>query len=107
MKRILITGAAGGLGSALTEQCLAHEHHVTGLHGKNTAPIRPKEMNGELYAVDLLDSEATSKAAKSIAQQPWDAFVHLAAAPLELLPFSKQTWSQFENQLRVTLLRSG
>ena len=102
MKHILITGATGGLGGALTEQCLAHEHHVTGLHGTSRTSTH---MNSHLtlHSVDFLDLQATTEMAKTLAQQPCDAFVHLAAFPLELAPFSKQPWNLFESQWRIML----
>ena len=110
MKHILITGATGGLGYSLVEACLERSYHVTGLHGSNSerAQMLQARFNKKgslaLYKINFLDPNATSELAQNLAQaHPWDAFIHLAAPPLDLSPVTKQTLSQFETTWRITV----
>jgi NAD(P)-dependent dehydrogenase (short-subunit alcohol dehydrogenase family) len=109
MKRILITGVTGGLGRAVADLCLAKSFHVTGLFHSNekaVEAIRKKNSGVDLKKVDLSNLSETEAAAKKISENSWDAFIHLAAAPLELSPVMKQTWASFELQWRI-MVQSG
>lgn len=64
---ILITGANGNLGKALSEHFLKNNWQVFGLVHKAMAPIS-KSDNYTQHAVDLLDESATQKTIESLFQ---------------------------------------
>jgi UDP-glucose 4-epimerase len=74
--RILVTGAAGFIGSVVTEQLLDEGHEVVALdslkHG-HAAAVPPQV---ELLGLDLLDAE---RLAAVVASSRVDAVIHLAA----------------------------
>lgn len=111
MKHLLLTGATGGLGAAVVAEALAREWNITGLHGANkfrADVLRAAHANVgdrlQLHTADLSDARAVRELSRSLAAQSWDAFLHLAAAPLEISPFLKQDLSDFESQWRVMML---
>ena len=77
--KILVTGAAGYIGSVVTELLIDRGHLVVGLdnlsHG-HLAAVHPK---AEFFHLDLLDDEELKKI---FATQKFDAVVHLAAEAL-------------------------
>lgn len=114
MKFVLMTGATGGVGSALVEGCLSQSDHVTGLYRSNVDGAqelrRRHELKSgqlELLQVDLADEEATRQMAARLAgAHPWDAFVHLCAPPLEMTPFAKQNPRHFNDAWR-SMVQAG
>jgi len=114
MKHILVTGATGGLGRAVVGLCLDQSHQVTGLYRKNAAraeALRSEHAGArsrlDLRQVDLRDLATTTRVARELAEsRTWDALIHLSAAPVELLPLSKQVWDCFEIQWQ-TMVRGA
>lgn len=111
MKDLLITGATGGLGRATVREALARGWSVTAIHGTNQAAandLRAEHPRAgtrlELVAVDFADTRTVSETARTLAaRHPWEAMLHLAAAPLELSPTIKQSPESFERQWRVAV----
>ena len=81
MRRVLITGAAGFIGSNLTNRCLAQGFHVTGvddMSNGNEEFLKPEFVDSDEFLVqDFTDSYVLSK----IRKQEFDVVVHLAATP--------------------------
>lgn len=112
MKQLLLTGATGGLGSAIIADALSRGWKVTGLHGANSskaAALRSQHAAAgahlDLLGVELQDQQKLAEIAQSLSSKaPWNAFIHLAAAPLEISPFTRQTPAHFEAQWRTMVL---
>ncbi len=85
MKRILVTGATGLIGSRLVEALAAKGYHVRSLVRKSSASSNLKKLGIELGYGDITDKESLEKALKNV-----DTVYHLAAIRGEkLLPREK------------------
>src|SRR6478752_1155360 len=71
--RIFVTGASGWIGSAVTDELLAHDHDVVGLARSEQAGIALAAKGAVPHRGDLDDPESLAAAAKDA-----DAVVHLA-----------------------------
>jgi UDP-glucuronate 4-epimerase len=91
MARILVTGAAGFIGSHVVEALLAHGHHITGVDSfdayydpawkhRNAADLRahPAAARLSLHALDILDPAALAAVWRDARPE---GVVHLAALP--------------------------
>lgn len=82
MKKVLITGGAGFIGSHLADELLAHGYHVRALdclspqvHGEGQSRPEYLHKDVELIVGDVCDKQAVQKALEGI-----DAVYHFAAA---------------------------
>ncbi|MDQ2687819.1 MAG: NAD(P)-dependent oxidoreductase, partial [Armatimonadota bacterium] len=73
--RVLVTGAAGRVGSAVVPELAAHGHTVCALDNRPIAPEARREGVAVLYA-DITDALAMLNACAG-----FDAVVHAAAYP--------------------------
>ena len=73
MKKVLITGASGLLGSHLSKYFLGENYAVIGTHGS-------KELNAGLFKTKKLDLRETSSIKEFIASEMPDIVIHSAAA---------------------------
>lgn len=90
MKKILITGASGFIGSHLTERCLALGHHVTGFVRYNSTGLYPwlqsiqDHPHFKMHRGDIRDHDSVSRAIAGC-----DTVLHLAA--LIGIPYSYES----------------
>jgi NAD(P)-dependent dehydrogenase (short-subunit alcohol dehydrogenase family) len=107
IRNVLVSGATGGLGREVVALLLATGGHVTALHGSDPASADALRAhhpvaNLDLYGVDLAETGAIAALAASLVDtREWDAFVHLAAPPLEIAPLGHQKTEVFERNWRV------
>jgi NAD(P)-dependent dehydrogenase (short-subunit alcohol dehydrogenase family) len=83
-KTVLITGAAGNLGSAVTEKFLAMGYQVVAVVEPRTRHHFPENPNLEVKEANLFDEDA----ARIVVQQTYDKFPALQAAVLLVGGFS-------------------
>jgi UDP-glucose 4-epimerase len=77
--RILVTGAAGYIGSVVTEQLVEQGHQVTALDNLSNGHLLAIHPGSKFVQLDLLDADALKSLLKN---NPVDAVVHLAAEAL-------------------------
>ncbi|NPV08516.1 MAG: NAD(P)-dependent oxidoreductase [Anaerolineae bacterium] len=96
MARVLVTGAAGQVGSRLVRQLLARDHEVRGLIlPDDPARSRLDGLEIEVVAGDLMDPETAEKAVAGV-----DAVVHTANLVGPLPGMSESQF--FDNNVRTT-----
>lgn len=71
--RVLITGAAGFIGSRLAEAMISHGHEVTGIDNLSTGRKANFPAGGVLHVWDIRDAEA-------FPPEDWDVIYHCAAS---------------------------
>ncbi len=81
MKKILITGATGGLGSQLRPRLLAAGYNVRGTSRRPVAQTQKMDSNVEWSQVDLETGEGLAEAVQGV-----DGIIHAASAAM---PFGK------------------
>jgi 3-hydroxybutyrate dehydrogenase len=103
-KRILVTGAAQGLGAAIARQCagqgaevLLMDRDAQGLQATAFACARASAVQ-----VDLSDADATARAIAGLVTAPVDVLVHNAAI-LKVEPVEAVTLATFQATLNVGL----
>lgn len=74
--RVFVTGASGGIGSAVVSQLLAAGHHVLGLARSETSAAAISELGAEPLAGDIADHDLLHKAAGDSDGVAYLAFSH-------------------------------
>ena len=77
--RVFVTGAAGFIGSIVTEQLIAQDHQVVAFDNLSTGHREAVHPSAKFVFGDLLDADGLRAA---LTAQPIDAVVHLAAEAL-------------------------
>ncbi len=101
-KTVLITGAAGNLGSAVTEKFLAEGYQVVAVVEPRTRHHFPENPNLEVKEANLFDEDA----ARVVVQQTYDRFPSLQAAVLLVGGFSignlvRTSYQEIEQMLEL------
>ena len=103
-KRILVTGAAQGLGAAIARHCAGHgadvllmDRDAQGLQATTADCARARAVQ-----VDLSDADATARAIADLVTAPVDVLVHNAAI-LKVEPVEAVTLATFQATLNVGL----
>lgn len=76
-RRALVTGAASGIGKALTERLLAENYHVFALD-RDTFPEQLKGPNLEVIQEDLRDPDLLTQVSKRLADAKLQLLIHSA-----------------------------
>ena len=103
-KRILVTGAAQGLGAAIARHCAGHGADVL-LMDRDAQGLRATTADcarARAVQVDLSDADATARAIADLVTAPVDVLVHNAAI-LKVEPVEAVTLATFQATLNVGL----
>jgi len=108
-KRILITGANGGIGSSISEKLLKNNGNLVLLYHKNRTQIDKllsKNLDlkdsSEIYQVDLFDENQLAKILTEILNPgKIDIFIHSVSLPLEHKPVTDITWKDFQSNIEL------
>ena len=103
-KRILVTGAAQGLGAAIARHCAGHGADVL-LMDRDAQGLRATTADCAracAVQVDLSDADATARAIADLVTAPVDVLVHNAAI-LKVEPVEAVTLATFQATLNVGL----
>ena len=101
-KHILITGANGGIGSAVAKLLAEQKANLTLLYHKNSQQLENFSTPGqmlELRKVDLANEKEIDKTISSILEDhPIDIFIHSPAYPIQHKDIMNTAWNDFQKQ---------
>ena len=108
-KRILITGANGGIGSAISENLLKNNGNLVLFYHNNRSQIDKILQNNpnfkdssEVYQVDLSNENNLEKILTEILNKgKIDIFIHCVSLPLEHKSINDISWTDFESHIEL------
>ena len=103
-RRILITGANGGIGIAITKKFLENNDDLILLYHENNSNIESLDKNSRItmYKVDLSKSDEIANTMNQILKSdPIDVFVHSVTPPIEHLQFEQTDWNQIQKNISI------
>ena len=108
-KRILITGANGGIGSSISENLLKNNGNLILFYHKNKTQIdkllsknSDLKDSSEVYQVDLFDENQLEKTLNKVLNHGQiDIFVHSVSIPLEHKPIADINWKDFQSNIEL------
>jgi len=108
-KRILITGANGGIGLAVAEDALKNNAKVVLLYHKNREYIDELltrntnlKSNAEIHQIDLIDTASLEKKLLQILKNGnIDVFIHSVSLPIENKGILERDWNDFQSHLEI------
>ena len=108
-KRILITGANGGIGYAISDLLLKHNAKVILFYHKNRQNIDcvindhpDKVQEIEIHQVDLINEKELEHVLSSIVNiDPIDIFIHLPTYPTQHKDIMKMDWLDFQRHIEL------
>jgi len=108
-KRILVTGANGGIGNAICKELLENNAKLALLYNHNRNKIDNLvenyaniENNIKSWQVDLLDSKKLENTLELILETgPIDIFVHCATLPVEPKTILDLNWEDYQSHIEI------
>ncbi len=104
-KRVLITGANGGIGSSIAKMLLENHAKLILFYNNNRTQIdklledNPNQKNNiEIHNVDLLKTEEINETFSKISKKI-DVFIHAATLPISHKKIQNMDWSEYQKNI--------